>query len=394
MAEHGRRVARSSDRRAETAARKTARSASQPAAPQQPKKKKKKKSIHMSNTGWMLYIIVILLLSCVLSYYAVTMANDMFSFVKEEKEVSVEVKKKDTVEDIALKLEEEGIVKYPKLFKLFVDISEEPDFFNYGTYDLNTNMTYQQVTAKLKSVSKDAHVVSVTIPEGFTLEDIYKRLEKNEVCDYDRLKSTGQERPWKHNFLNKALVPMDRNPRIEGYLFPDTYDFYVGDSPVDVLNKMLNNFNTRFNEEMRNRAAELDMSIDDIVILASIIQKEAASTDEMGLISSVFHNRLNGAQNGYLQSDATLKYVLPEAGASLTAAQVAMDSPYNTYKYAGLPPTPICCPGLDALSAALYPEETNYQFFVAMADGSRSLFAETYEQHQQNIQKAGIKQGG
>ncbi|MGI6030931.1 MAG: endolytic transglycosylase MltG [Eubacteriales bacterium] len=395
MAEHGRRVARSSNRRVAKPARqeRAASSSSRPTAGPPAQKQKKKKTVHMSNSGWMLYIVIILLLSCLLSYFAVTMANDMFGFVKEDSVVTVTVDKEDTLETITDMLDEEGFLQYPWLFEFYVELTGDQDNFNYGTYDLNTNMTYQQIISTLQSVSKDANVIAVTIPEGFDLDDIYKRLESNDVCSYERLAETGQERPWKHSFLASDLVPMDRQNRIEGYLFPDTYNFYVGDNPVDVLNKMLNNFDSKFSEEYRARAEEIGMSIDEVVILASMIQMEAASVDEMALISSVFHNRLNGALGGYLQSDATLKYVVPDAGASLTAEQLQMDSPYNTYKYPGLPPTPICCPGLDAIAAALYPEETDYLYFVAMADGSKSLFASTAEEHEKNIQTAGIRDG-
>ncbi len=357
----------------------------QPSVP----KKRKNGVIRMSNSGWMLYIVVILLVSCALSYFAVTVANDMFGLVKEDMPVAVHLDKEESLEDVANMLYEEGIISHPKVFALFAKLTNRDDF-NYGSYDLNKNMTYQQITATLRNVAKDANTVKVTLPEGLTIHQMYAKLEEAGVCDATQLEETGQSRPWKHSFLASDLVPMDRTNRIEGYLFPDTYEFYQGDTAVNVLNKMLLNFDSRFTEEYEARAAELGMSIDQVVILASIIEKEAGNVEEMPLISSVFHNRLNGALGGYLQSDATLKYVIgSNNSSSLNAEEMEMDNPYNTYKYQGLPPGPICCPGDAAINAALYPEATDYLYFVANADGTGSLFATTLEEHNQNRAAAG-----
>lgn len=352
-------------------------------------KKRNNGVIRMSNSGWTLYIVVILLISCALSYFAVTVANDMFGLVKVDEPVAVHLEKDESLEDVANMLHEQGIISHPKVFALFAQLTNRDDF-NYGSYDLNKNMTYQQITATLRNVAKDANVVKVTFPEGLTIHQMYQKLEESGVCDAAELEETGQSRPWKHTFLASNLVPMDRQNRIEGYLFPDTYEFYQGDDSVNVLNKMLLNFDSRFTEEYEARAAELNMSIDQVVILASIIEKEAGNVDEMVLISSVFHNRLNGALGGYLQSDATLKYIIgSNNSSSLNAEEMAMDNPYNTYKYQGLPPGPICCPGDAAIRAALWPEATDYLYFVANEDGTGSLFATTLEEHNQNRAKAG-----
>lgn len=360
-----------------------------PATRQKQKTPKQKKIIRMSNRGWMLYIVAIIAISCILSFFAITMSNDMFGFVKTDNVVAVAIDKEDNLNDIANKLKENDIIAYKGLFKFYVKISGNENKFNYGNYDLNQNMTYQQIVSSLKKVSKDAQVVSVTIPEGYEMDQIFTLLEEKGVCTKERLEDTAENYPYKHEFLKN--VP-DRENRLEGYLFPDTYDFYTGDDPVQVLNKMLNNFANKYDDACAEQAEKLGMSMDEVIILASMIEKEAANDEERADISAVFHNRLNNpSEFPYLQSDATAMYGKrgDERTATLTTEQKNEDSPYNTYKVKGLPVGPICSPGMNSIEAALNPSNKDYYYFVAMKDGSESLFAKTYEQHQRNIEKAG-----
>ncbi len=169
--------------------------------------------------------------------------------------------------------------------------------------------------------------------------------------------------------------------RLEGYLFPDTYQFYCGGDPEDVLNKMLKNFDTKMDEQLMAAVKSSPYTLDEIITIASLIEKETDGNDD-GKISSVIRNRLksSGETAGYLQIDAALLYAMPEHKEVLTDADKEIDSPYNLYKHKGLPPTPIANPGMSSIRAALYPDNTNYYFYALGNDGVHHFF-KTYREH-------------
>jgi len=194
----------------------------------------------------------------------------------------------------------------------------------------------------------------------------------------------------KYAFIADISDDTDRDYLLEGYLFPDTYRIYVGSSPETIINRMLQRFGDIFDESFVERAEELGMTIDEVVTLASIIEREAAQEEDFAKVSAVFHNRLREGQR--LESCATLQYVLKVDKYQFTEAEMATESPYNTYREAGLPAGPISNPGRLALTAALWPNEEyieeDYRFFCNMdvSNGNTSLiFAKTYEEHQENI---------
>jgi UPF0755 protein len=196
-----------------------------------------------------------------------------------------------------------------------------------------------------------------------------------------------------YGFLNdiKERSGKQRDYWLEGYLFPDTYEVYADAAPEEIINKMLIRFNDIFTDEYLARAKELHMSIDDVVTLASIIEREASVAEDFPRVSAVFHNRLNAGQK--LESCASLQYVLKVNKYVYSDEERATDSPYNTYLYAGLPAGPISNPGRLAIEAALYPDEEyvkkDYRYFCNMdLPGNKSLiFARTYEEHLANVEK-------
>lgn len=242
--------------------------------------------------------------------------------------------------------------------------------------------------------SQETGVVRVTFREGLTLVGIAEKLEENGVCsakdfvaasqDVDRFRdSLG------YGFLDD-LDETDAAFTLEGYLFPDTYDFYKGEDPYSAVSRFLKNFNAKFSSGMYDELQELGMSLRELVSLASIIQSECGFVSEMKNVSSVFHNRLNSSAYGKLQSDVTINYV----------NKYINDSPYlddtdgfadlyNTYKREGLPVGAVCCPGLDALLAALEPAQTPYYFFVTDSENNY-YYAETYQEHIENCTECGI----
>ena len=241
----------------------------------------------------------------------------------------------------------------------------------------------------------ESATVKVTFPEGFTLVQIAERLEENDVCKANEFVTACQDIDY---FKTKYAYPfLDKINKkktafhLEGYLFPDTYEFYRKEKPQSVVNRFLSNFNSKFSDEMKAKAKKLGFSVNDAVILASIIQDECSYADEMKNVSSVFVNRIKSPSYGKLQSDVTINYV----------NDYITDSPYlektdgfaelyNTYKCEGLPSGAVCSPGIEALQAAVEPADTPYFFFVTDKD-MNYYYAETYEKHLENCTECGIE---
>lgn len=343
--------------------------------------RKHKKNPAQVISGCLLYVMVIAIVSCLLGYYFITRGNDMLGLVKPSGDVLVTIEEGATLGEITDALKEAGVVKYGGFFEIYGRFTKLASKAEPGTYTLNTDMPYNQAAGIIKQgISAAKETVWVTIPEGYELRQIIELLAEKKVASEEELWETANTYQYKHEFLQD--LP-DRDNPLEGYLFPDTYEFYVGEDSIQVFNKMLNNFNDKFESKWKDRAAELGMTEDQVIILASMIEREAANDDERTKISAVFHNRLNSTQYPYLQSCATVQYILQERKAVLSEADTKIDSPYNTYLYKGLPIGPICSPGINSIKAALYPADVNYLFFVA--NGDSSLFASTYEQHLNNV---------
>jgi UPF0755 protein len=203
----------------------------------------------------------------------------------------------------------------------------------------------------------------ITIPEGYTITQIVDLLVENNICEKTELLDALANYDFEYDFLDSSTLGQEK--RLEGYLFPDTYKVYIGDTPSRVIKKMLTNFNNKWTEEFSERAEEMGYSMQDIIIIASMIEKEAGNDDERPTIASVIYNRLEnpGAQGtvGLLQIDATIYYAIADTGEEFSTD---IDSPYNTYMYTGLVPGPISNPGLASIKAALYPEDTNYYYYA------------------------------
>ena len=330
------------------------------------------------------YCALVLGLSILLAAFAILAANDMFALVKSDKEITVEISDDASLREIAGQLSDDGVIRYPSLFWTFAKMTHMGDKIQPGTYTLSPSMDYRTILSKIKYRASTKQVVTVTIPEGMVLDDIFELLEENGVCEAYLLHAYAKYYDFSYRFL-KDLPYSDK--RLDGYLFPDTYDFYVGDSPVRVLKKFLSNFNRKWDVDLKSRAENINMSVRDIMIIASMIEREAKYDEERPAISSVIHNRLRSSRFPHLQIDATVQYALPEWKEKLTAEDLLIDSPYNTYICEGLPIGPISNPGLAAIRAALYPEETNYYYYVARKNGWH-YFASTIAQHEENIRRS------
>ncbi|MCD8161584.1 MAG: endolytic transglycosylase MltG [Clostridiales bacterium] len=344
----------------------------------EPKKKKKHMSVQATILTALAYLLGVLLVSYAIATVSWNFANDLLALNKEELTATITIEEGETVDEIAANLKEAGLIEYPLLFKIFAAFTgkAEDGKIVSGTYELTTDMDYSALLTSIGPQSPVRSVVTVTIPEGYTMAEIFELLEENEVCSAEDLMEAAETEDFDYDFLDG--VSATGASRLEGYLFPDTYEFYMQASATSVINKLLSNFETRFDEDMQARLEEMDMTMEEVMIVASIIEKETDGQDQKD-IASVIYNRLsesNTETNGYLQMDSTIQYLLDERKETLTAEDLAIDSPYNTYLYPGLPVGCICCPGLDAIEAALNPNETDYYYFYLGNDGTTYFFSD------------------
>lgn len=338
-------------------------------------------------------------------------AADMLAFGRSSSEISVTITNNDNIDTIASKLKNAGLIKYPELFKFFVEIKGDEDEIISGTFTLNTLYDYNALVNALKPQSPARQEVEVLIPEGYNCAQIFALLESKGVCSADDLRAYATDGELNDYWFLEGVTRGDPNC-LEGYLFPNTYRFYINDEPRRVLQKFLNSFDDNFTELMRERIETVQehfaqlmkkngygqdyidahrLTLHQIVTLASIVEKESANPTESYTVASVFLNRLANQKNyPYLQSDATIYYILGGADRDeLTAEDLAIDSPYNTYKYAGLIPGPISNPGQASLNAVLDPDDTNFYFFFYDSSAGVHRFARNLSEHNANIKKYG-----
>ena len=334
--------------------------------------------------GGIMYFVFIICISVVLACFAWMAASDMLALNKDNFTATVNlpssifesktVDKLDedgnvtgteritsaNIEYIADTLKQAGLIEYDWLFEAFCKISHADRKVNPGEYELSSSFDYRALIQNMRSGSDSALTVDVTIPEGFTMEQIFRRLEENKVCGYDDLMDAAANYKFNYSFLEG--LPEGEASRLEGFLFPDTYQFYVGEQASSVINKFLMVFYNKLDADMINRASNMGLSIKDAVTIASMIEKEAANDEERATIASVIYNRLNAGMP--LGIDATILYLYPDHEGGPTAEMLEVDSQYNTRVYTGLTPTPICSPGLASMTAALQPESTGYYYYA------------------------------
>ena len=330
------------------------------------------------------YIVAVLVISVFASWTIIEVANDVFAFVKSDEAVTVVIEEDMTSADVAQLLYTNGIIKYPTVYELFVRLKEESTDYLVGEYEISPSMNYGDLNDTFTYVPNTKEQVVITVPEGYTVDQIIDLLLKNGIGTREGYAAAINEFDYSDYRFLEGLDNLDpeRTWRLEGYLYPDTYYFFKDASEVAVIDKFLVNFERKVSEEYYERAEVLGMSMDDLIILASMIQAEGLTLTDFENISSVFHNRLaNPRSYPKMQSDATLQYILDKRKTALTAADLQIDSKYNSYMYPGLPPGAICNPGMDAINCALYPAETDYYYFLADGRGN-TYFSETNEQHE------------
>ncbi len=355
--------------------------------------KRKKKKRYNTAYNWLLTVVwvsAVLAVSVFIATFALSSINDLVGFSKESKEIQITIPEGSTIGDIADILEENGVIDEPFTFEVYAMVKEMENKLAPGTYTLNSNLGYDQIFQAIRSRDNDKKVVTLTFPEGMTLTEIAKLLADNNVCDYDEFMAAVDTETFEYEFESMMGTSENIYHKWEGYLFPDTYEFFTDSTPRSVMAKFISNFNNKMSGYYV-RMQELGMNLDEVITLASVIQSEAGFMPDMKNVSSAFHNRLApGSGLPLLQSDVTYFYYRDEIEPYVEDAALSdtYHTSYDTYYKQGLPVGPICNPGINAIEAALYPADTNYYYFVTDHDGN-FYFAATLAEHEANIIKAG-----
>ena len=336
----------------------------------------------------LLVLCAIFAVSILFAFLLIQSAYDIFGLNKPDQQIEINIPTGMSSGQIASLLGEKGVIEQPMVFRLYASIRDKSTTFQAGDYILNSKMGYDEIILALKTGDTIKNEVTITFPEGLTIRDIAKLLEKNEVCSADEFIACLDETDFGYEFEDLLGENELRFHKLEGYLFPDTYDFYVGENVRSVANKFLKNFSNRIMPELYEKILDSGMTLNEAVTLASIIQKEASVESEMNTVSSVFHNRL-ALPSVYpnLQSDVTINYVEYDIKPLQSRSTQEIYDAYNTYVCAGLPVGPICSPGLAAIEAAIAPEDTGYYFFVTDVNGVY-YYSETADEHYANVRKA------
>lgn len=288
---------------------------------------------------------------------------------------------------IANSLEEAGLIQKAYAFTATVKALELDGTLQAGQYKLKKSMSAEEIAQKLSDGDVYIETFKLAIPEGFEFIQIVDRLEGMGVIDRTKFMDIAENHPFKYKFLEGDRQYVHR---LEGFMYPATYEFRVGVDELAILTKLLDTFDGKFLPEYYTRSAELGYAVSEIVALASIIERECLVADELKKISSVFHNRLNDSYK--LEADSTVQYITKERKEKMYNSDIAVDTPYNTYKYPGLTPSPICNPSIEALEAALYPDTSDLYFFVVTGDNDgRHNFSVTYDEHLKNKREAEAK---
>lgn len=274
-------------------------------------------------------------------------------------------------------LYENGLIKNQLIFKYQVKTKGVGGKLKAGEYTLSTGMNLDDIIDNLTKGGKSRNTVRFTIPEGYELKQMAEKLSNEGIVNKDIFLQLASH---KENFEDKYtfLKEIDDKQSLEGFLFPSTYEIYVGSTEEEIIEKMLDEFEKVYKEDVEPKLKDLNLTLNEAVTLASIVEREGKVNEERPLMSAVFHNRLNKGM--MLQSCATVQYILGERKEVLTNEDTRIESPYNTYIHEGLPPAPIASPGEASLIAAVNPADVDYLFFVLTGNGTHT-FTKTYEEH-------------
>ena len=355
----------------------------------------------LSTAVWLAMIVFI---GVTMGRFLWVCAADVLAFGRDDKEVVVSITEEDDMGAIIQKLQDKGLIRYPWLFQLYADLSGAEEDIELGDFTLNTNYDYHALVNELSSSGKRVEV-TIQIPEGYNCRQIFQLLEEKGVASVAALEEYAANGELSDYWF---LEDVERGDKycLEGFLFPDTYNFYQNGGAEHAIDKLLGAFNNKFNQDLQDALTALNNRLADtmrangksdqyvvdnmltareVIIVASLIEKESASAAESPNIASVIYNRLYdwGSTPRYLNIDAAIVYVT----GNTTDIDTSFDSPFNTYLNTGLTPTPIANPGMSSIEAALKPTESDYYYYVLNPEAGTHVFASTREEHEANVAK-------
>ncbi len=366
-----------------------------PVLTKEQKRKMKRRDKKNKRVFFWMWIAMIVAVGFGIARFAMVNINDMLAVGRDDSVVQIQIPRNATGEQVAAILQESGVIRKPEFFAMYSSLTKSEGHYQYGTYEIKRNMDYEAIINHIQYNGNrlDNETTRITFTEGMDVRQIAQKLEENNICTVDEVLAAANNSEYFdiYSAINSITNDSERYYLLEGYLFPDTYDFYTGENPIDALSKLLNNYRNKITQEMKDKAASMNMTMDQVITLASMIQAEAANVEDMYMISSIFHNRLrDGAAQGVatLDSDPTVWYPY-YSREEVPADQVdTFQSRYNTYEVQGLPPGPICNPGLDAINAALNPRTSDYYYFCHK-DG-QVYYSRTLAEHQQKLVELGL----
>lgn len=357
------------------------------------RKPKKKRYLFLKFLILVLICVVVFMACSLYGYRYIAEGTAQLQMpLTEQTGVVFKVSSGSSAVNIAEQLKEQGFIDNTQLFKLLSKFMGFDSAYKAGNFIISHDMNYYALMVVLSGEPLKNPTKDIMIPEGKTLIETVAILSAQGYIDEGKFLRIAERETEVFNFLKDVKATDSRKYPLEGYLYPDTYRMDEGWTEQDLVDRMLNEFHRVFKQEYYERAEELGMTIDEVITLASLIEMEAVHPADYKKISSVFHNRLN-SDIKLLQCDATIQYARIYEGLGRTSAvlfkDLEIEHPYNTYKYPGLPPGPICSPRIDCIEAALYPEKTNYFYFFATPEGE-NIYNETLEGHNRDQQKYGV----
>ena len=351
--------------------------------------KYKTRSTVYSVTIAVVYITLILIASAFLSFFILSVGNDVFALQKTERTAEIDLGLYPTVIDVSNELAEKGIIKYPAIFRLYARLKlKDGQTFIPGTYTASSKQNYDSLINMFQAQQGERRIVTIMIPEGYTVDEIIDLFLSEGIGTKEGFVDAIENGEYDYEFIRRLdAQPKDPNRRyrLEGYLFPDTYYFYSDWEETQIINKLLDGFDSKLTKEYYAYIDKSGYTLDQLIRIASLIQDEAYYVSDMEYVSSVIHNRLKNSKTyPKLECDSTVLYAMGIHKVDITEEDLNYNDPYNTYVYDGLMPGPICNPGWSAIYTALNPAQSDYYYFVSRSSGEM-LYGKTLEEHRKNV---------
>lgn len=356
------------------------------------KSRKRKKKTHGRLAFALIMVTFVISVAVLGALGFISVASEVLGLDRSDSEFSVEIPSNSGTEAIADILEQEGIIGNPTLFRIVSKLKGADGTYIAGSHKLSPNMTYSDIIEVLQEEAiNPREFVDITFPEGIRLVDAAAKLEEANVCSAEDFIRVFNSTTFGFDFEKQVLVSPKKLYKMEGYFYPDTYQFYLEEDPANVAKKVCKNFEYKITPDLYGRMADMGLTLEETLTIASIVQREAGDTYNMKMVASVFHNRLNNPDEfPLLQSDPTSNYVKEVVVPNLEVYSESICEAYDTYRGGGLPPGPICSPGMDAIEAVLYPRESDYYYFCSDLETGEFFYAKTLEEHEANLAAANL----